>query len=190
MGMVLSPDDKDAALFPWRFDGRWALVHRPISADRPAHIWLSFSPDLKHWGDACILIEARKGPWWDARKIGLSTPPFETERGWLIFYHGVRETAHGSLYRLGAALLELDNPKNVLLRSDEWIFGPETDYERVGDVADVVFPCGLTLAEDGDTLNLYYGAADTTICLAQASLTETLDWLERCGRPGGAAGVI
>ncbi len=115
-GMVMSPDDKDAALFPRRFDGRWVLIHRPVAPNRAAHIWISYSPDLKHWGDSHILLEARQGAWWDARKIGLCTPPLETAEGWLIFYHGVRETAHGSLYRLGAALIDLEDPRRVRLR--------------------------------------------------------------------------
>jgi predicted GH43/DUF377 family glycosyl hydrolase len=183
--MVMSPDDKDAALFPRRFDGRWVLIHRPVAMGRSAHIWISFSPDLKHWGDSHILLEARQGAWWDARKIGLCTPPLETPAGWLIFYHGVRETAHGSLYRLGAALIDLKDPRRVLLRGDQWLFGPEQSYERVGDVADVVFPCGLTLADDADTIRLYYGAADTSICLATASLKDVLDWLRNCGNPAG-----
>ena len=181
MGMIMSPDDKDAALFPRRFDGRWVLIHRPVSPGHGAHIWISYSPDLRHWGDARVLIEARQGGWWDARKIGLCTPPLETAEGWLFFYHGVRETAHGSLYRLGAALLDLSDPRRVLLRSDQWLFGPEQPYERTGDVAFVVFPCGLTLADDGDTMRLYYGAADTSICLATASLKAVLAWLKTCG---------
>ncbi|MHC4591629.1 MAG: glycoside hydrolase family 130 protein [Planctomycetota bacterium] len=178
MGMVLHPDDKDAALFPRRFDGRWALIHRPSSPHRPAHIWLSFSPDLKHWGDFQILLEAREGGWWDAGQVGLAVPPIETERGWLILYHGVKRTAAGALYRLGAALLDLEDPAKVIRRGSEWVFGPGEDYERVGDVADVVFPCGTTLADDGDTLRLYYGAADTAMCVATASLAELMDWLE------------
>jgi len=186
-GMVMSPDDKDAALFPRRFGGRWVLIHRPAAPQRPAHIWLSFSPDLRHWGDAHVLLEARRGAWWDARKIGLCTPPLETTEGWLIFYHGVRQTAHGALYRLGAALLDLEDPSHVRLRGDQWLFGPGRQYERVGDVADVVFPCGLTIGDDGDTIHLYYGAADTSICLATASLAEILDWLRTCGRPGHEA---
>jgi len=178
MGMVFPPDDKDAALFPRRFGGRWAMIHRPVSPDRAAHVWLSFSPDLKHWGDHGILMEARRGAWWDAGKIGLSTPPIETERGWLIFYHGVRATAAGSLYRLGLALLDLEDPRRVLVRSDEWVLGASEPYERVGDVPDVVFPCGAVTGEDGDTLRLYYGAADTSICVATASLRQLLAWLE------------
>ncbi|NLW49226.1 MAG: glycosidase [Candidatus Brocadiaceae bacterium] len=181
-GMVFPPDDKDAALFPCRFGGRWAMVHRPTSPDREAHVWLSFSPDLKHWGDHTILMEARRGAWWDAGKIGLSTPPIETERGWLILYHGVRVTAAGSLYRLGLALLDRDDPLRVLLRGEEWVFGAEEPYERVGDVPDVVFPCGAVVGEDGDGLHLYYGAADTSLCVATSRVTMLLDWLETHGR--------
>lgn len=183
MGMVFPPDDKDAALFPRRFGGRWAMIHRPVSPDRAAHVWLSFSPDLKHWGDHGILMEARRGAWWDAGKIGLATPPLQTERGWLIFYHGVRATAAGSLYRLGLALLDLEDPRRVLVRGDEWVLGASEPYERVGDVPDVVFPCGAVTGDDGDTLRLYYGAADTSICVATASLRQLLAWLESHGRP-------
>ncbi|MCK4373721.1 MAG: glycosidase [Candidatus Brocadiae bacterium] len=186
IGMVLHPDDKDAALFPCRFDGRWAMVHRPSSPHRAAHMWLSFSPDLKHWGDFTILMEARQGGWWDAAKIGLSVPPIETDRGWLVLYHGVRITAAGAIYRLGVALLDREDPTQVLLRGDEWVFGPAERYEQVGNVPDVVFPCGSTVADDGDTLRLYYGAADTAICLATASVKELLDWLKDHGRPGSA----
>jgi predicted GH43/DUF377 family glycosyl hydrolase len=186
-GMVLPPEDKDAALLPRRFQGRWAMIHRPMSSSGPAHMWMSFSPDLRHWGGHHIFMEARRGAWWDSRRIGLSAQPIETNEGWLILYHGVRMTAAGCLYRLGAALLDPDVPTNVLLRGDEWIFGPEEGYERIGDVGDVVFPCGATVGDDGDTLNLYYGSADTVLCLATASLKELLAWLKTCGRPGGKA---
>jgi predicted GH43/DUF377 family glycosyl hydrolase len=187
IGMVLSPEDKDAALFPRRFGGRWAMIHRPVPIHGSADMWISYSPDLIHWGDHRVLIQARRGGWWDARKIGLSPQPIETKDGWLLLYHGVRETAAGGLYRLGLALLDLEAPTEVLLRSDEWVFGPQAEYERVGDVADVVFPCGATMAPDGDTLHLYYGGADTVLCLATASLRELLSWLKDHGRPGGIA---
>lgn len=143
LGPVMPPDDKDAALFPVKFGGRYALIHRPFPAHHlqvGAHIWLSFSPDLKHWGDHQILIAARRGGWWDAHKIGLSPPPLRTERGWLVLYHGVRRTASGCLYRLGLALLDLEDPRKVLRRSQEWVFAPMTSYEREGDVQDVIFP--------------------------------------------------
>ncbi len=96
IGPVMPPEDKDAAVFPRRFGGRYAMIHRPVSAGAGgAHIWLSFSPDLTHWGDHHILLHARRGSWWDANKIGLSPPPLETKDGWLLLYHGVRTTPVG-----------------------------------------------------------------------------------------------
>ena len=133
LGPVMHPEDKDAAVFPRRFGNRYAMIHRPVATDGTGpHIWLSFSPDLIHWGDHHLLLRARRGAWWDANKIGLGPPPLETPEGWLILYHGVRMTAGGCLYRLGLALLDLDDPRRVLRRSDEWVFGPETPYERAG----------------------------------------------------------
>ena len=109
-GPVMPPEDKDAALFPRRFGGRWAMVHRPSPLRGGAHMWLSFSPDLRHWGDHMLLLEARDGAWWDAGKIGLGPPPLETPHGWLVMYHGVHSTADGPIYRVGLALLDLDDP--------------------------------------------------------------------------------
>lgn len=185
LGPVMPPDDKDAALFPVRFKGRWAMLHRPAPAaysTAGAHIWLSWSPDLKHWGDHHILLHARRGAWWDANKIGLSPPPLRTDEGWLLLYHGVRMTASGAIYRLGLALLDLENPTKVIYRSDEWVFEPDADYERFGDVDKVVFPCGW-VEQDGD-VRIYYGAADSTVALATARVSELLDWLKRTsGKP-------
>lgn len=182
-GVVMPPEDKDAALLPRRIGGHWALLHRPVTTWQGAHIWISYSPDLRHWGSHKLILRARQGSWWDANKIGLSPPPIETSRGWLIIYHGVRQTASGCLYRLGLALLDSQTPERCLLRGDTWVFGPEEAYERQGDVANVVFPCGYTLGADGDSLNLYYGCADTCISLATAKVSALLDWLERNGRP-------
>lgn len=182
-GLVMQPDDKDAALLPRRVDGNFALLHRPIN-DTGAHIWISYSPDLHNWGGHKLLLSARKGGWWDANKIGLSPPLIETERGWLMLYHGVRVTASGALYRVGAALLDRDHPDQCLRRGSAWLFGPEAPYERSGDVANVVFPCGFTVAADGDTLNLYYGAADSVVALGHASIRELLAWLDEHGNIG------
>jgi predicted GH43/DUF377 family glycosyl hydrolase len=175
-GLVMQPDDKDAALLPRRIDGSFALIHRPMT-DSGAHVWLSLSPDLRNWGSHKLVLPARKGGWWDANKVGLSPPLIETDAGWLMLYHGVRSTAAGCLYRLGVALLDHDRPDHCLARGESWIFGPEATYEREGDVDNVTFPCGCTLAEDGDTIRLYYGAADTCVALATGSVREILAWL-------------
>ena len=177
-GLIMSPEDKDAALLPRRIGGHWALIHRPVSAPR-AHMWISYSPDLRHWGSHKLILEARRGAWWDANKIGLSPPPIETPQGWLVIYHGVRMTAAGCIYRLGLALFDRDQPERLLKRGDEWVFGPEERYEQRGDVGNVVFPCGYTIAEDGDTIRFYYGAADTTIALATGSISGMLAWLDQ-----------
>lgn len=178
LGAILPPEDKDAAVFPVRFGGRYAIIHRPAPtmARIGSHIWISFSPDLRHWGDHRILLRARAGGWWDADKVGLSPPPLRTDEGWLIMYHGVRQTAAGAIYRQGLALLDLEDPRRVLRRSDEWVLSPEAPYERSGDVPDVVFPCGWVLR--GEEILLYYGAADTCLCLARGNLRYILDWLK------------
>ena len=151
--------------------GRW------ISAQRPSN-WRGNSPaSLSSWGDHAILLGAREGAWWDAHKVGLSAPPLLTPEGWLTLYHGVHVTAAGAIYRLGLALLDAEHPDRVLARSSEWIFGPDAPYERTGDVGQVVFSCGWLLLDDGDTLRIYYGAADTSVCVATASLTSLLRWL-------------
>ena len=182
-GLVMQPDDKDAALLPRRINGCFALLHRPVT-DRGAHIWISFSPDLRNWGRHTLVLPARLGAWWDADRVGLSPPLIETPRGWLMLYHGVKRTGAGCLYRVGVALLDLDTAEHCLLRGDSWIFGPETPYEREGDVGYVTFPCGSTLGDDGDTINLYYGAADTSVALATGSIRELLAWLDRFGTKG------
>jgi predicted GH43/DUF377 family glycosyl hydrolase len=145
-------------------------------------MWISYSADLHHWGDHKLILEARVGGWWDANKIGLSSPPIETSDGWLVIYHGVKQNAAGCIYRLGLALFDLNEPERCLMRGDEWMFSPEEPYERRGDVDNVVFPCGSTLAPDGDTLRIYYGAADTSIALATASVSAMLQWLKEQGK--------
>jgi len=178
LGSAMPPEDKDAAIFPVKFNGRYAMLHRPVPSieDSGKHIWISFSPDLKHWGDHQVVLTARSGGWWDANKIGLSTPPLETSEGWLILYHGVKETVSGSIYRLGLALLDREDPSRALKRTDQWIFGPEESYERSGDVGNVVFPCGWILK--GDELRVYYGGADSCVAIAIARLSDILDFLK------------
>jgi predicted GH43/DUF377 family glycosyl hydrolase len=173
-GPMMPPEDKDAAMFPRRINGRWAMIHRPSPLRGNANMWISYSPDLRHWGDHSLLLEAREGAWWDAGKIGLGPPPMETEFGWLVMYHGVRQTSDGPIYRVGLALLDLDDPQVVLNRTDEWVFGPFEPYELNGDVGRVVFPCGWTVDPVNDRLTLFYGAADTSIARADASFSDIL----------------
>lgn len=183
-GPIMRPTDKDAALFPRRFGGRWAMLHRPvIEPSRPAHIWLSFSPDLVHWGDSRPLIRAREGTCWDAGKIGLSPPPLETPAGWLVMYHGVRHHCSGAIYRVGLALLDLKKPWKVLRRGPEWIMTPTEPYEMIGDVGQVVFPCGWVHDRKRKQVRLYYGGADTCVAVATASMKGLMDHILSCPRP-------
>jgi len=177
---TLPPDNEDAALFPVRFNGKWAMLHRPVSliSGAKANIWISFSPDMKYWGEHEVLLYAREGGWWDARKIGLSPQPLRTPDGWLIMYHGVRQTTAKASYRLGLALLDLEDPRKVLHRSEGWVFGPREMYERSGDVNDVVFPCGWVLVDD--ELRIYYGSADTSVSLATANINDVLRYIHQC----------
>jgi predicted GH43/DUF377 family glycosyl hydrolase len=173
-GIIMHPEDKNAALLPRRIDGKWVLFHRKMTSfgGSRGEIMISRSTDLRNWSAPERVMQPRVGAWWDAKRIGIGPPPFETEHGWVVVYHGVKETVSGNIYRVGAALTALDEPTRVLRRLPHWLMTPDAPYERVGDVPNTVFPCGLV--QDGDELHLYYGGADTNICVATASLEELL----------------
>jgi predicted GH43/DUF377 family glycosyl hydrolase len=177
LGRPLMPPNKDASLFSKTFKGRYALMHRPVIEGR-ADIWVSFSPDMKHWGEHRALIHARHRSW-DVDKIGLGPPPIETKEGWLIIYHGSRITASGGLYRIGLALLDLETLE-ITHRSKEWVFAPKEYYEMVGDVDNVIFPCGTVVKEDTDELLVYYGAGDSVVGLAIADLGNIITYMKSC----------
>jgi predicted GH43/DUF377 family glycosyl hydrolase len=179
-GIVKQPEDKNAAVLPERIDGNWILFHRPMIAfgGSRGEIFLSRSTDLQSWTAPEQVLQPRHGAGWDSLRSGIGTPPLRTERGWLVIYHGVKETVAGVIYRVGLALVDLDEPTRVLGRASQWVFGPEAPYERQGDVPNAVFPCGLVCEEASGEIRLYYGAADTSICLATARLEELLDAIE------------
>ncbi len=181
MGTPFPPEDKDACLFPRLFNGLYAMIHRPIIRGQ-AHIWISFSPDLHYWGEHQILIPVRDG-WWDCHRVGLATQPIETDAGWLIIYHGVRVTPAGQVYRVGLALLDLNDPRKLIRRCDEWVFAPCMPYELTGDVPGVVFPTGAVVDKKTNQLRLYYGAADTCIAVAIADLDAVLEYASTCPLP-------
>ncbi len=175
IGLIFSPNNKDAVLFPERFNGRWAVLHRP-DAGGIEHIWSAYSPDLVHWGEPHCVIPEGGGPAWDAVKVGAGPPPVRTKDGWLLIYHGVKRYGGQFVYRAGVAMLDADTPHKLIARSRNWIFQAEMVYEFSGLVPNVVFPTGLLVR--GDELWMYYGAADTCICLARAKLSDVLDTLE------------
>lgn len=180
-GVVKRAEDKNAALLPTRVGGKWILFHRPMTAfgTQRDEIALSRSADLISWSTAEQVLLPRPGPAWDSLRIGLGPPLIRTEQGWLLIYHGVKETVSGGIYRVGLALLDLDEPTRVLRRSADWAMTPREPYDRTGDVPNVVFPCGVVHDEPSGTVRLYYGAADTSICVATARLDDLLDELAR-----------
>jgi beta-1,2-mannobiose phosphorylase / 1,2-beta-oligomannan phosphorylase len=182
-GIIRQPEDKNAALLPYRIEGRWVLLHRPKTQYEGGHgeIALSRSNDLVNWSAREKVLGPREGAWWDSLRIGLGPPPLRTEDGWLLVYHGVKEMVGGEIYRVGLALLDLKDPTRVLRRLSSWVLAPTAPYERTGDVPNVVFPCGLLHDEASDELRLYYGATDSTICLASARLRDVLDALRQEG---------
>jgi predicted GH43/DUF377 family glycosyl hydrolase len=164
--LVSAPEvwDKDACLFPRKIDGRFAVLHRLSVA-----MWIDFAYDLgdleRHWLGGSVLLAPRPDHW-DNRKVGACGPPIETEDGWLLLYHGITEP--GSVYSVGGALLDRDDPTVVLARTPEPIFTPQTDYESRGVVNNVVFPCGTALR--GRDLYVYYGGADRVVGVAVGDL--------------------
>jgi len=178
VGLIFAPNNKDATLFPRRFDGRWAVLHRP-DAGGLEHIWSAYSPDLIHWGAPHCVLPEGGGAAWDAVKVGAGPPPILTDYGWLLLYHGVKGYGGKLIYRAGVALLDRDTPHKLVARSRCWVFQAEMPYELAGLVPNVVFPTGLLLR--GDELWIYYGAADTYVCLATAKLPGVLSILEAEG---------
>ncbi len=172
-GVIFSPENKDVAIFDEKVSGRFYAFHRPVSPlFGRQDVWLADSPDLLTWGNHHRLFGPGPGSW-DQAKVGAGAVPFRIEQGWLEIYHGVDID---NRYSLGAMLLDGNEPWKVLARSKEPIFEPEADYECEGFFGNVVFSCGLL--REGDTLRLYYGAADTTICYAELSLKLIVDSLD------------
>ncbi len=162
-------DNKDAALFPEKISGKYAMLHR-IHPD----IWLAFSDDLIHWNDF-VKIASPRNDMWDDLKIGAGSPPIKTEYGWLLLYHGVKKKRR-PIYMLGFMLLDLEDPRKVLKRSDEPILKPELPWEKFGGVPNVVF--SDSMIEFEGEYYVYYGAADNHIALAKVSKEEVYKWIK------------
>lgn len=181
IGLILPPNNKDACLFPVKFKDRWAVLQRPNAGGGIENIWLAYSYDLVYWGQPhCVLPEGR-GPAWDGVKVGAGPPPLLTDRGWLLLYHGVKQYAGQMVYRVGAALLDREKPHRLIARTPRCLFKAIEPYEVSGLVPNVVFPTGII--RRGDDLWIYYGAADTCICLAVVRLDRILNALETDSGP-------
>jgi len=176
IGLIFSPNNKDAALFPTKFDGRWAALHRPDAGGGIENIWIAYAHDLIYWGEPHCVLREGHGPTWDGVKVGTGPPPLQTDDGWLLFYHGVKMYGGLPVYRVGVAMLEKDTPHKLKARSPSCIFKPEKTYEKLGLIANTVFPTGLV--ERGDEMWMYYGAGDSSVCLATARTQDVLGCLE------------
>lgn len=172
IALISEPGNKDGVLFPEKINGRYARLDRPIG-NGIGSIWLSFSDDLIHWGDHQLVMTPHSG-YWDSYRIGASAPPIKTEAGWLEIYHGVKMTNSGPIYKIGSVLFDLENPSRIIARCDEPILSPRETYERIGDVNNVVFACGA-IVEPNDDIKIYYGAADTCICVATGKLSQLIE---------------
>lgn len=177
------PYNRNGVLFPRKINGRFAMLSRPSDRGHTpfGEIFYSESPDLTFWGRHRHVMGGNGG-WWEDLKIGPGPVPIETEEGWLILYHGVCNTCNGYVYRMGVALLDLDEPWRVTHRSKGHIFGPEVPYETTGFVPNVVFPCSVLQDPGADRLAIYYGAADTCVALAFAHLGELVE-AAKTGKP-------
>jgi len=181
LALITETDYRNTVLFPEKINGRYARLDRPHSDISPWSIWISFSPDLLHWGDSRLVMKPVTYHW-DEMKIGPGAPPIRTDRGWLNIYHGVFPTMAGHVYRLGVALHKLDDPSEVLGVGDRWILQPEDPWEITGYVPNVVFTCGAVPEEDG-SLKLYWGGADKVMCAGIAVIDELVDLCLTDSRP-------
>jgi predicted GH43/DUF377 family glycosyl hydrolase len=172
ISVISEPDMRNVVIFPETFNGRYARLDRPHSEINPWSVWLSWSPDLVHWGESEPVINP-VAYHWDQMKIGPGATPVRTSDGWLNIFHGVFPTMDGSVYRLGVALHDIANPATVLGVADDWIVSPEDPWELTGYVHNVVFSCGA-VAEDDGTLKIYWGAADTVMCVGTASIADLI----------------
>jgi len=181
VALITQADYRNTVLFPEKVDGRYVKLDRPHSDISPWSIWISYSPDLRYWGDSRLVM--KPVPYhWDETKIGPGAPPIRTEKGWLSIYHGVFPTMAGHVYRLGAALHKLDDPAEILGVGDRWILQPEDVWEVTGYVPNVVFTCGAVPEDDG-TLKLYWGAADKVMCAGTAVIDELVELCLTDSRP-------
>ena len=181
MALITQADYRNVVIFPERLGSRYARLDRPHSEISPWSIWISYSPDLIHWGDSKVVIKPLTYHW-DEMKVGPGATPIRTDQGWLNIYHGVFKTMDGSVYRLGVALHDLNDPEEVLGVADEWILQPEDPWEVAGYVHNVVFTCGAVAEEDG-TVKVYWGGADTVMCAGTARMDELVGLCRNRPRP-------
>ena len=175
ISLITEADYRNVVIFPEKINGRYVRLDRPHSAISPWAIWISYSKDLIYWGESELIM--MPVPYhWDEMKIGPGATPIKTEHGWLSIYHGVFPTMDGAIYRLGVALHALQDPAKIIGVGDSWILQPEDPWEVTGYVHNVVFTCGAIAEPDG-SVKIYWGGADSVMCVGTAQLD---DLVARC----------
>lgn len=176
------PFNRNGVLFPRKINGKFAMLSRPSDNGHTpfGEIYFSESPDLKYWGkhrhvmaNTDYLVSG-----WQSTKIGGGPTPIETTEGWLMIYHGVLSSCNGFVYSVGAAILDIDEPWKVKYRTKPYILSPQKDYECIGDVPNVVFPCANLYDAPSGKITIYYGAADTVTCLAYTYVDELIQFIK------------
>ena len=177
------PFNRNAVLFPRKINGNFMLLSRPSDSGHTpfGDIFVSFSKDMEFWGRHRHVMSPIPGDEsaWQCTKVGPGPIPIKTDEGWLLIYHGVITTCNGFVYRMGAALLDLEQPWKVLARSKEYVLAPHEYYECVGDVPNVVFPCAALADADTGRITIYYGCADTVTGMAFTTVDEILDYIRK-----------
>ena len=176
------PFNRNGVLFPRKIGGKYMMLSRPSDNGHTpfGDIFISQSPDLVHWGHHRHVMKTNGG--WQSTKIGEGPIPIETSDGWLMIYHGVLTSCNGFVYSFGAALLDLDKPWKVLYRTHPYLLSPQEQYECVGDVPNVVFPCAALADAPSGRLAIYYGCADTCTGIAYAQVDELLEFIKSNSR--------
>ncbi|HCL01195.1 MAG TPA: glycosidase [Lachnoclostridium phytofermentans] len=179
MENVFLPYNRNGVLFPRKINGKYAILSRPSDTGHTAFgdIFYSESPDLIHWGRHRHVMAPRG--WWQSTKIGAGPVPIETKEGWLLFYHGVLTSCNGYVYSFGAAMLDLNEPWKVKYRTEPYLLSPQTLYECVGDVPNVVFPCAALHEEESGRIAIYYGCADTVTGVCFTMRDELIDFMKK-----------
>ena len=179
--LITEADYRNVVIFPEKVEGLYVRLDRPHSEMIPWSIWISYSPDLKFWGESKLIMKPAQYHW-DEVKIGPGATPIKTKHGWLSIYHGVFQTMGGNIYRLGVALHDLKDPSKIIGVGDNWILQPEELYEVTGYVHNVVFSCGAVPEDDG-FVKIYWGGADSVMCVGTAKIDDLVNHCLRNTRP-------
>lgn len=175
MGFISETDNRNGVLFPEKIGGLYARLDRPNTGADTGDIWVSYSPDLMFWGKSSCVFRNYEGIGWAWTKIGPGATPIKTSEGWLTIFHGVRtQCKQHFVYQLGVCLLDLEDPSKVKAMSKKAILIPEEDYELTGQTPSVVFTCGAVVEDNGE-VKLYYGGADTVMCVATTTVDRLID---------------